>query len=46
MSTSGEVGGGDVGFVSLDRVGTRGVRWLWPGWIPGDKITVLDGDPG
>lgn len=22
------------------------VRWLWPGYIPAGKVTVLDGDPG
>lgn len=22
------------------------VRWLWPGYIPFGKVTVLDGDPG
>src|SRR5262249_45612603 len=30
----------------LDGVPTREVRWLWPGWLPRGKITVLDGDPG
>lgn len=22
------------------------VEWLWPGWIPKGKLTVIDGDPG
>jgi hypothetical protein len=22
------------------------VCWLWPGWVPRGKVTVLDGDPG
>jgi len=22
------------------------LQWLWPGWIPLGKVTVLDGDPG
>src|SRR5205823_6553945 len=22
------------------------VQWLWPGWIPLGKLTLLDGDPG
>jgi archaellum biogenesis ATPase FlaH len=22
------------------------IQWLWPGWIPLAKLTVLDGDPG
>jgi len=22
------------------------VKWLWPGWIPRQELTLLDGDPG
>ncbi|HEV3261680.1 MAG TPA: AAA family ATPase, partial [Gemmataceae bacterium] len=33
-------------FVSLTEVAPRDVRWLWPGWIPAGKVTILDGDPG
>lgn len=25
---------------------TKEVVWLWPGWIPLGKLTILDGDPG
>jgi hypothetical protein len=31
---------------SLSGVHARPVEWLWPGWIPLGKLTVLDGDPG
>jgi hypothetical protein len=31
---------------SMDGVRPRPVEWLWPGWIPFGKLTVLDGDPG
>jgi RecA-family ATPase len=30
----------------LGAVQPRAVEWLWPGWIPLGKVTVLDGDPG
>jgi hypothetical protein len=36
----------DCGGVSLEQVQKEQVRWLWPGWIPLGKVTVLDGDPG
>jgi hypothetical protein len=32
--------------VSLTAVLSAPVQWLWPGWIPLGKLTVLDGDPG
>jgi hypothetical protein len=32
--------------VCFDDVEPREVRWLWPGWIPFGKLTVLEGDPG
>ena len=31
---------------SMSGVHARPVEWLWPGWIPLGKLTVLDGDPG
>src|SRR5438128_540885 len=31
--------------VSLSTVEPAPVRWLWPGYIPLGKLTVLDGDP-
>src|SRR5260370_29854628 len=34
------------GIVHLQSVQVRPVNWLWPGWIPLRKITVVDGDPG
>jgi len=30
----------------MSAVASRPVEWLWPGWIPLGKLTVLDGDPG
>jgi hypothetical protein len=32
--------------VRLDSIEAKPVAWLWRGWIPLGKITVLDGDPG
>jgi hypothetical protein len=32
--------------IALDQVQSSAARWLWPGWIPLGKLTVLDGDPG
>jgi hypothetical protein len=34
------------GLIHLQAVVTRPVNWVWPGWIPLRKITVVDGDPG
>ncbi|HEV3446739.1 MAG TPA: AAA family ATPase [Gemmataceae bacterium] len=34
------------GFVVISEVAPCAVPWVWPGWIPAGKITVLDGDPG
>src|SRR5947207_1920800 len=34
------------GLIHLAVVQVRPVSWLWPGWIPLRKITVVDGDPG
>ncbi len=31
---------------SMTSIHPRPVEWLWPGWIPLGKLTVLDGDPG
>ena len=30
----------------MSDVAARPVEWLWLGWIPLGKVTVLDGDPG
>ena len=32
--------------IRLEDVKREKVRWLWEGWIPLAKLTVLDGDPG
>ena len=31
---------------SMSGVHARPVEWLWPGWVPLGKLTVIDGDPG
>jgi archaellum biogenesis ATPase FlaH len=31
---------------SCDRIEVEKVQWLWPGYIPASKITILAGDPG
>jgi hypothetical protein len=30
----------------MKDISPKPVEWLWPGWIPLGKITMLDGDPG
>lgn len=32
--------------IHLSDVHPERVRWLWPGYIPLGKLTILDGDPG
>jgi hypothetical protein len=32
--------------IALSEVEGEQVAWLWPGYVPFGKITVLDGDPG
>src|SRR5207245_6247511 len=32
--------------IFLNQVEPCPATWLWPGWIPLGKLTVLDGDPG
>ena len=32
--------------VTLSDVTAESVRWLWPGYIPYGKLTMLEGDPG
>lgn len=34
------------GVVWLDEVQEERLVWLWPGYVPRGKITILDGDPG
>ena len=35
-----------VGITNLADVEPEAVSWLWPGYIPRRKVTVIDGDPG
>lgn len=37
---------GAIDVIRLDSVTAEKVDWLWPGYIPFGKITLLDGDPG
>jgi putative DNA primase/helicase len=32
--------------VRLSDVDARAVEWLWPGWVPLGKLTLLDGEAG
>src|SRR5207253_2784907 len=32
--------------IVLSQIQSVPAHWLWPGWIPLGKLTVLDGDPG
>lgn len=34
------------GPVRLADIEPRKVEWLWPGYVPRGKVTILDGDPG
>jgi len=36
----------DKGLILLDTVTPEVVKWLWQGYIPLGKITIMDGDPG
>jgi len=38
--------GGRLVLRTLDRVEPRPVHWLWPGFVPLGKLTLLAGDPG
>ncbi len=40
------VRGGHLSTVNLADVEPEQVKWLWQGYIPLGKVTVLDGDPG
>ena len=37
---------GRVMLIRVSDVQPERVSWLWPGYIPAGKITLLDGDPG
>ncbi|MES2208907.1 MAG: AAA family ATPase [Chloroflexota bacterium] len=32
--------------LNLASVTARAIDWLWPGYVPRGKVTILDGDPG
>lgn len=34
------------GAVRMSAVEPTAVRWLWPGYVPAGKLTIVDGDPG
>lgn len=36
----------DPDLVTMATVQPVAVEWLWPGWVPYGKLTILDGDPG
>ncbi len=36
----------NIEIVRLDSVTAEKVDWLWPGYIPLGKLTLIDGDPG
>src|SRR5437870_4007575 len=33
-------------FISLDQLPAARVQWLWPGRLPLEQLSILDGDPG
>jgi hypothetical protein len=33
-----------IASINLGHLAAATVQWLWPGWIPLGKITLLDGD--
>lgn len=35
-----------VDIICADEVEVKEVKWLWPGYIPYGKITLIQGDPG
>jgi AAA domain len=44
---NGDQGGPEpAAFVYMDTVEAEEVEWLWPGYIPLGKLTMLEGDPG
>src|SRR5881394_1712752 len=32
--------------IPLSTIRPDTLHWLWPGWLPQGKLTILDGDPG
>lgn len=41
-----ELTGDGIRIVSCSDIEVERPRWLWPGYIPAGKITILAGDPG
>lgn len=35
-----------LGIHRADQVREREVTWLWPGYLPAGKLTIVEGDPG
>lgn len=35
-----------LGIYRVDRVREREITWLWPGFVPTGKLTIVEGDPG
>ena len=31
--------------IRMSEIQLRPLDWLWPGWVPLGKLTLLDGDP-
>jgi hypothetical protein len=42
----GAAGTIELEMIDLSQVRTRPIDWLWRGYIPLRKVTILDGDPG
>lgn len=36
----------DLGLLTVGAVAPVRLEWLWPGYIPAAKVSILDGDPG
>jgi putative DNA primase/helicase len=37
---------GEVALLPADKIVTRPIRWLWPGWLARGKLHILAGAPG
>lgn len=36
----------ELGIHRADRIRERQIEWLWPGYLPAGKLTIVEGDPG
>ena len=43
---AGEAGEAGKALLGFDDVPLNGVQWLWPGWLPRGKTTLLAGAGG